>query len=53
MEKPPDPRITFHPRADVGKVLKQINVVEEGFAKSLAGFRMFIPRPSHDGVKIS
>jgi hypothetical protein len=53
MEEPPDPRKTFDPRTEIGKVLKQINVVEEGIAKPLAGSGMYFPRPTHDSVKIS
>jgi len=53
MGKPPDSGKAFHPRAEVGKDLQQINVIEQGFAKSLAGFWMFFPRPTHYGFKIS
>lgn len=53
MKQPSNTRITLHRGAKVREVFEKVNVVEKRVAKTLAGFRVVLPRPSHDSLKVA
>ncbi len=52
MLKPPDTRITWYARAQIGEVLQQIDMVEESVGEPLTCLRVILPRPAHDLLQV-
>jgi len=53
MEEPPHAWKSSHGRAQTGKVLEQVDVVEKSSSKLPGGSWMLLPRPGNDFFEVS
>lgn len=52
VQEQPNSGVSLHSRSQEREIFEKINVIEQRIGEPLAGFRVFLPRPSHDFLQV-